>query len=1765
MRKIYCFLLSVITIASSFNAKAQINHLVISQVYGGGGNSGAPYSNDFVELFNPTASTISLSGMSIQYASSAGTSWTNKLNLTGSLEPGKYFLIQLATNNAAVGSPLPTPDLTGTINMSGTSGKVALVNSTTAITGSGCPIVAPIIDFAGYGSADCSEGSSAVAALTNTTAAIRKNNGCTDTDINSSDFTTGAPNPRNSASPANICGTPSPGISVSPTSLSGFTTTAGTASSSQSFSVSGSNLTANIMVTPTSSFEVSTDNSNFSSSLTLSQSSGTVNSTTVYVRISASAPAGTANGIITLSSSGATDKTVSVSGTVNAITSVDPPQSFLASAVSTSEIDLTATGNASGDNIVVAYNITSTFGTPSGSLSAGNSISGGGTVLYSGPSAGFSFQHTGLTPSTTYYYSIWSVDASNNYSTSITANATTNAPPNPHVVINQVYGGGGNSGATYKNDFIELYNNENFAVSLNGMSVQYASAGGNFGATTVLSGTIPAHGFYLIQEAAGTNGTVNLPTPDATGSIAMSGTSGKVALVNGTTALGVVCPSTPNVIDLVGYGTTTCYEGSGSTDVLTNTTAAIRKVDGADTNDNAGDFETASPNPRNSAYTVTAPVIVSLNPADNSLNVPYSNATTIVFDKAIQKGTGNITVYENGVALPEIDVNSSAITISGNSVNLAINYAPAKSYYILIDAGAFKDVYGNNFAGITNPDTWNFTTILVTPPVTFDFQKCTGSGLLPDGFSQFSETGSIVWDCTPFGRDPNNPSGTAQYPNAVQINGFANGTNVPNVDWLISPSIDLTSTTYPLLSFWSRTAFNGLPLQLKVSTDYVNGDPRLATWTDINGKLPQQTSNIWTLSENINLSAFKSSNVHFAFVYTSTNEDGARWTVDDISVINSATPPPPSLTVGISDIQFGYVANGSTGDKSFSFTGNDLTDGVTVNSGGAFLVSKDGSNFSSSINYNVDEVNNIPTTVYVRFTPIAEGQNFTGTVTVSTSSLLNTINLAGTSIDPATTLEVVNWNMEWFGSTSLGPTNDDQQEQNAEKILKNIGADIFGLVEVVDESRLARIVGHMPGYSYLICNYGSHTNPYESGAGPLSEAQKEAFVYKTDLFSNISTIPLVTNGVNTAADLSNPAYNYFSSGRYPFMMTADVNLNGITKTVRFVLLHAKANTSPTATSYARRKAGADTLKYTLNTNYPNDNILMLGDFNDDLDSTITDGIHPRITSYYSFTNDTVTTFSSPTLALSLAGKKSTVSYNDMIDHVMLSNEMQPWYMQGSATVLSDVSSLVSNYGSTTTDHYPVFTRYMFCKITPPADTTVSNDSGECGAVVNFNVSSAMTCGTVTAVPASGSFFSVGITTVKLTASTGDTASFTVTVTDDEMPTIIPSGTINATVDAGKCYSENISLGVPQTNDNCAVQSVTNDAPAQFPVGTTTVTWTVTDIHENTETATQTVIVADDQKPLINCPVVPVLCYNANGNYIIPEITATDNCGISGYSYVITGATNRTGSSSNASGTFNIGVSTIIWTVTDIHGNSETCQTTVTVNSPVTSNVPDVYAVSPGGSANTIYIGYGPSSVTLNASVSGGAGGYMYKWTIGSSAGPALNSTSSYSVSPASTTTYYLNVKDMHGCSAPVTTKTISVVDVRCGPKLDKVTVCTVAKGKPATSCLAQKDVADALSAGSMLGSCINAPSTAKTDHGFTLMVNGMPNPSTNYFTITVQGGNVSEKVILQITDVFGRVIEQKSNLQTNSTIQIGSRYRPGMYLAEIIQGSVHKQLKLVKL
>ncbi len=181
----------------------QVDHLVISQVYGGGGNSGATYKNDFIELFNPTLSPIIISGWSVQYASATGSSWAVTILSNDTIPAGGYYLIQEVAGSGGTVN-LPIPDATGTIAMSATGGKVALVNSTTALTGQ-CPTGGMIVDFVGFGSANCFEGSDATPAPSNTNAVFRKNNGCTDIDNNSNDFFVAIPNPRNSLSPLHWC------------------------------------------------------------------------------------------------------------------------------------------------------------------------------------------------------------------------------------------------------------------------------------------------------------------------------------------------------------------------------------------------------------------------------------------------------------------------------------------------------------------------------------------------------------------------------------------------------------------------------------------------------------------------------------------------------------------------------------------------------------------------------------------------------------------------------------------------------------------------------------------------------------------------------------------------------------------------------------------------------------------------------------------------------------------------------------------------------------------------------------------------------------------------------------------------------------------------------------------------------------------------------------------------------------------------------------------------------------------------------------------------------------------------------------------------------------------------------------------------------------------------------------------------------------------------------------------------------------------------
>jgi len=181
--------------------------VMISQLYGGGGNSGASLRSDFVELHNSGSAAVSVAGWSIQYASATGSTWSSLTPLAGSIPAGGYYLIKLADGTNVAAQALPAPDATGMTSMSATAGKVALVNNSTALSGS-CPLPnTTVVDFVGFGSlANCAE-TTPTPTPSNTNAVIRASagNSCVDSNDNSADFGVAAPQPRNSQSQPQPC------------------------------------------------------------------------------------------------------------------------------------------------------------------------------------------------------------------------------------------------------------------------------------------------------------------------------------------------------------------------------------------------------------------------------------------------------------------------------------------------------------------------------------------------------------------------------------------------------------------------------------------------------------------------------------------------------------------------------------------------------------------------------------------------------------------------------------------------------------------------------------------------------------------------------------------------------------------------------------------------------------------------------------------------------------------------------------------------------------------------------------------------------------------------------------------------------------------------------------------------------------------------------------------------------------------------------------------------------------------------------------------------------------------------------------------------------------------------------------------------------------------------------------------------------------------------------------------------------------------------
>lgn len=278
------------------------------------------------------------------------------------------------------------------------------------------------------------------------------------------------------------------------------------------------------------------------------------------------------------------------------------------------------------------------------------------------------------------------------------------------------------------------------------------------------------------------------------------------------------------------------------------------------------------------------------------------------------------------------------------------------------------------------------------------------------------------------------------------------------------------------------------------------------------------------------------------------------------------------------------------------------------------------------------------------------------------------------------TLHVVNWNIEYFGDSAHH--NPAVQTAGLRTLMKAIDADVYAFCEVVDVDSFASVVNSLPGnYGYVVSGFGSFAASTSSPG--YAVAQKLGFVYRKGRVRNLHTRALLAT--------SSTAYYNFSSGRFPYEVATEVlGRDGAWRPVTFIVVHAKAFTDNQ--SCTRRVDGCQELKDTLDANYSRTSFLILGDLNDDLDTSICASF--PASNYAVMVKDSIH-YRALTLPISRAGAFSIDGYSSLIDHVIASDEMARFYVPNSAEVLrAFVKAIDPAYDNNISDHFPVRTAYV---------------------------------------------------------------------------------------------------------------------------------------------------------------------------------------------------------------------------------------------------------------------------------------------------------------------------------------------------------------------------------------------------------------------------------------------------------------------------------------
>ena len=303
--------------------------------------------------------------------------------------------------------------------------------------------------------------------------------------------------------------------------------------------------------------------------------------------------------------------------------------------------------------------------------------------------------------------------------------------------------------------------------------------------------------------------------------------------------------------------------------------------------------------------------------------------------------------------------------------------------------------------------------------------------------------------------------------------------------------------------------------------------------------------------------------------------------------------------------------------------------------------------------------------------------------------------------------KVATWNTNWLGNILNGPTNETLQQRNFQQVLDSLKADLYVLEEVSNPTFFNSFVAKY-------ANYKGFCSSAISAGGIATDAQRVCFLYKKGVIDSVSARPLLTKATPLPNYPENNPARFWASGRLPYLFIADANIDGVKKRLHIVGIHARANTGGNTITadakelqYAQRKYDVNVLKDTLDTQFPNANIIMAGDYNDDVDETVSEITSTKESSYKKYVDD-AKNYQVITKQLSDNGFRSYLSFNNVIDHITVSNELVDNYVVNS--VSPELGFLyINNYISTTSDHLPIYATFNF-EIKSPTELTAKTDT-----------------------------------------------------------------------------------------------------------------------------------------------------------------------------------------------------------------------------------------------------------------------------------------------------------------------------------------------------------------------------------------------------------------------------------------------------------------------